>query len=596
AYQLIILACALLLGQTLANPIDAPHAADAVATELIVLHNNDMHARFEQTNARSGQCTADDAKADKCYGGFARVAHEVRKYREEAKKGGTPVFYLNAGDTYTGTAWFAVFKDKIASAFLNKLQPDAISLGNHEFDKNVEGLIPFLNDVQFPVLACNLDLSKEPELAATKLTNSTVLETNGVKIGVIGYLTPETKNLTSVNDVMYNEEIVSINEEAARLKAQGIKIIIALGHSGYQKDQQIALHCPEVDIVIGGHSHTYLDSNKPIADKDDTNAEANRGPFPTVVEQPSGKKVPVVQAYAYTKYLGKLHLQFDAEGNLLHFDGEPILLNATIPQDPEILQLLEYYRPNITSLEQQIVGYTKTFLEGGTCRLQECNLGNLIADSMVHTRVLEDESGKFWTDAPIALLQGGGIRSSIEKNVNGSITGSDVLTVLPFENALYITRISGKTLMAALERSAAIRNADSNGGFLQFSGINVVYDYDMEEGHHVVSAMVRCAECAVPIYSPLNETSYYKVVVSEFLLNGGDGYVMKEKDEPFTLLLKKNDQFAFAQYLEARHYVYPALEGRIVIRGPTENKDDGAASIIASVSLIMFSTLATRFF
>ena len=97
--------------------------------------------------------------------------------------------------------------------------------------------------------------------------------------------------------------------EAKKLKDRGIKIIIALGHSGYQKDQEIARDCPEVDIVIGGHSHTFLDSSQPVADKDDTNPEAVRGPYPTTVVQPSGKKVPVVQAYAYTKYLGKLHVQ-----------------------------------------------------------------------------------------------------------------------------------------------------------------------------------------------------------------------------------------------------------------------------------------------
>ncbi|KAH8400588.1 hypothetical protein KR222_007244 [Zaprionus bogoriensis] len=590
-YQLVFGACILLLSQSTANPIE-PRAT--VATELIILHNNDMHARFEQTNVNGGTCTQEDANTDKCYGGFARVAYEVRKYREEAKNGGTPVFYLNAGDTYTGTAWFTVFKDNITSAFLNKLQPDAISLGNHEFDKNVEGLIPFLKAVEFPVLACNLDLTKEPELAATeKLANSTVLEVNGVQIGVIGYLTPDTKNLSFQNDVEYREEIVSINAEAVNLKAQGINIIIALGHSGYQKDQEIAKNCPEVDIVIGGHSHTFLDSSQPVADKDDTNPEAVRGPYPTVVEQPSGKKVPVVQAYAYTKYLGKIHVQFDAEGNLLEFDGAPILLNASVSQEQDLLDLLEVYRPNITALEKDIVGYTKVKLEGGNiCRLRECNLGNLITDSMVHARVLEDKSADYWTDAPIALLQGGGIRSSIDKNTNGSITGSDILTVLPFENDLFITRISGQTLLNALERSASIRNMDSNGGFLQFAGLRVEYNYDMEEGHQVVSALVRCAECSVPSYSALNVSAYYKVIVPEFLLDGGDGYTLKEEHESYTERLQTNDVFAFGNFLKARHYVYPENEGRIVIRGPT----DGAGSITVSIVLIMLSPLLSRFF
>lgn len=66
-----------------------------------------------------------------------------------------------------------------------------------------------------------------------------------------------------------------------------------------------------MDIVIGGHSHTFLDSSQPVADIDDSNPEAVRGPYPTVVQQSSGKRVPVVQAYAYTKYLGKIHMQVE---------------------------------------------------------------------------------------------------------------------------------------------------------------------------------------------------------------------------------------------------------------------------------------------
>lgn len=147
-------------------------------------------------------------------------------------------------------------------------------------------------------------------------------------------------------------------------------------------------------------------------------------------------------------------------------------------------------------------------------------------------------------------------------------------------------------MRAALERSALVRNTDSNGGFLQFAGVRVEYNYDREEGQRVVSALVRCAECSVPTYSNLNVSAYYKVIVSEFLLNGGDGYVLTEEHEPYSELLQKNDQFAFGQYLEARHYVYPEIEDRIVIRGPT----DAAGSIIGSVALIMLSSVLTRFF
>ncbi|KAH8325189.1 hypothetical protein KR074_009323, partial [Drosophila pseudoananassae] len=264
-----------------------------------------MHSRFEQTNARCGNCLSEDARRNKCYGGFARVAHMW--YRKEAEAGGTPVIYLNAGDTYSGKSWFTIHRHKIVSDFLNKLSPDAICLGNHEFDHNIKGLVPFLNAAKFPIVACNLDVSEEPEMAASKqLSKSAILNVDGVKVGVIGYLTPDTQFWTPRNSVKFFEEVSSINAEAKRLKEDGINIIIALGHSGYEKDMEIAKDCPEVDIVVGGHSHTYLDANKPVAHLSATNPEAVRGPYPTTVVQDSGKKVPVVQVYAFTKYMGFL--------------------------------------------------------------------------------------------------------------------------------------------------------------------------------------------------------------------------------------------------------------------------------------------------
>lgn len=159
--------------------------------------------------------------------------------------------------------------------------------------------------------------------------------------------------------------------EAKLLKAQGIKIIIALGHSGYLKDKEIAQKCPEVDIVIGGHTNTFLYNGA------QPDAEHIDGPYPTLIKQPSGKEVPVVQAYAYTKYLGRLHVQFDAEGNLIEFDGAPILLNASVEQEKDLLELLEVFRPNVTRLQKSVVGHTKVYLDGtkGECRARECNLG-----------------------------------------------------------------------------------------------------------------------------------------------------------------------------------------------------------------------------
>lgn len=126
--------------------------------------------------------------------------------------------------------------------------------------------------------------------------------------------------------------------------------------------------------------------------------------YPVTMVQSDGKKVPVVQSFAYTKYLGKLHLEFDINGNLIEIDGEPILLNGNVEREKDVLELLELYRPAVLELQNEIVGKTRVHLDG-SCRRRECNLGNLIADSMVDWNTLK-YNGVGWTDAAIGIIQG----------------------------------------------------------------------------------------------------------------------------------------------------------------------------------------------
>lgn len=137
-------------------------------------------------------------------------------------------------------------------------------MGNHEFDDGVDGLIPFLNNVTFPVLAANLNLTNEPELDATPLAKSTVLNVNGTSVGIIGYLTPDTKSLATTGYVIFEDEIEAVSAEAKRLKENGVNILIALGHSGFTKDQEIAAAVEDIDLVIGGHTNTFLYNGKHV--------------------------------------------------------------------------------------------------------------------------------------------------------------------------------------------------------------------------------------------------------------------------------------------------------------------------------------------
>lgn len=92
--------------------------------EMVILHTNDMHARFEETEKNSGTCKLKN-KNKKCVGGFARVAHEIRHYRKFHKEQ-QEVLFFNAGDTFTGTVWFSAYKSKICTEFMNILEPDVI--------------------------------------------------------------------------------------------------------------------------------------------------------------------------------------------------------------------------------------------------------------------------------------------------------------------------------------------------------------------------------------------------------------------------------------------------------------------------------------
>ncbi|XP_058127656.1 protein 5NUC-like [Anopheles ziemanni] len=525
------------------------------AFELIVLHNSDMHARFEQTGAYGEECKPSDVANNRCYGGFARVAHKVREYRRAELFGGLPVLYLNAGDTYTGTAWFTVYQNTIAAAFLNRLQPDAISLGNHEFDLGVDGLVPFLNEVKFPVVVANLNLSNTPTMRnISALRRSTVFTKAGVRVGVIGYLTPETKQITPASTVAFTDEIKAINIEAAALKAQGVNILIALGHSGLERDRAIAAGCPEVDVVIGGHSHTFLYSGT-VPDVD-----VPAGPYPVMVTNAVGKQVPVAHAYAYTKYLGCLHLQFDADGNLMTVNGNPILLNGSVHREADVLRLLQRFRPGVMQLGYQI-GHTNVHLDASRCRFEECNIGNMLADSLVAVNAdnyKKSDDGD-WTNAAIGFIQGGSIRASLSV---GAISRKDIKTVLPFGNIVAVTELNGTQLRQILEHSVhRYDGVTGYGEFLQMAGVHVVYDLSRPPLERVVDVEVRCAQCKVPRYAPLKDDASYRVIVSQFLYQGGDGFTMFADSDHEQLLYGEYE--IAEQYLKHYSPIYPAIENRI---------------------------------
>ncbi|XP_071578514.1 protein 5NUC [Temnothorax nylanderi] len=533
-----------------------------------IVHTNDMHARFEETSQLSTTCTPADSKAGKCYGGFARIATLVRQAKSESPS----TIFLNAGDTYQGTAWYNVYKWKAVTWFMNLLAPDAISLGNHEFDDGVEGLIPFIQNASYPILTTNLDLSEQPDLAATNLKNSTILEVSGKKIGVIGYLTPETKILSTTEKVIFKDEVESIREEVKKLKEKGVDILIALGHSGFEVDKKIAREVEDIDLVIGGHTNTFLYRGLP------PDVEVPEGFYPTEVAQKSGRKVYVVQAYAYTKYLGNFSVSFDIRGEVTHIEGNPILVDANVEEAEDVLKMINEKRGPIDELQQQVIGKTRVLLDGDSknCRRRECNMGNLICDALLDYYAGEYLNKDGWTDAAIAVQNSGSIRSSITRARDDQVTRGDILSVLPFGNVIVKASMTGQQLLSMLEWSVHnIDNLTSTGNlfgaYLQYSGLQVVYDVSQPPNSRVVSVQVQCAACRVPAYSQLQKNVTYNVLVNNFLAKGGDGFHMLEALKTTPLSVTTSE--VLEQYFKKHSPVHPGVEWRILYKDSENNEN-----------------------
>ncbi|XP_049854133.1 apyrase-like [Schistocerca gregaria] len=530
--------------------------------ELHIVHLNDFHARFEPINSGGGSCSPSGA----CFGGIARVATEARRLIDAA---GDNYLFLNAGDNFQGTVWYSLYKWNVTAAILNMLPWDAATLGNHEFDDKIAGLVPFLDNINFPMVVANLDISQEPRLTG-KFNKSVVIERGGRRIGIVGYMLRSTPDIASTEKLIFLDEAESLAEEAKRLKEDGVDIIIGLSHSGLDVDRQVAAKVAEVDIIVGGHSHTLLYTGTP---PDNDTAE---DVYPVMVTQESGHKVAIVQAMAYTKYLGNLVATFDSNGELLSATGNPVLLDETVEEDPEILEALAPWQAGLEELETRKVGETKVFLDtsSNACKRGECNMGNFITGAMLDEMAVlqSNSSSQRWTEAPIAITNSGGIRASIEEINNGTITYSDLITVLPFENTIDIIEITGATLRKALEFS--VNDTDTWKSkrqgplyfryLLHYSGLRVEIDVRQPVGQRVTRVSVLCAACNVPRYEPLKDDAWYPVAVNSFLAEGGDAFYMF-RDEARSRTIGRVDVDVMLDYMARFSPIVQGLDGRTVV-------------------------------
>ncbi|XP_061193247.1 5'-nucleotidase-like [Saccostrea echinata] len=466
---------------------------------------------------------------------------------------------LDAGDQYQGTLWFNHYGGNITLTTMTELGYDAMALGNHEFDRNIKGLLPFLKEVNFPVLSSNINTSLELSIVPY-VSKSYIAQVGGHQIGIVGYTTKDTPIISSPGSLSFNDEVESVRSEVQRLTGDGVNKIIALGHAGFEVDKRIA-EIAGVDVVIGGHTNTFLYSGSPPS------IEKPAGEYPHVIQKPDGERTLVVQDYAFGKYLGFLQVEFDNNGKILNYGGNPILLNSSIEENSDLKDKISLLYSAIEETAKTLVGRTLVTLEGNRqCRVRECNMGNAIADGLVYHNLKDTDDGN-GTQVYISLLNAGSIRTTFTR---GQISMGSIYEAQPFRNTLETIQLQGKYLRATLEHSASLHNLGwPEGGFLQVSGLRVKYDLNKPENQKVVDVKVLCADCVVPKYVPLNDDKMYGIIVSNFLLSGGDGYTVLRDNAQQKYIVGNLDTDAFSAYVANMSPLYNTLEGRI------EFVDDG---------------------
>lgn len=458
--------------------------------ELTIMHTNDTHANLDNAPKR---------------------ATLVKQLRTENANN----LLLDAGDVFSGSLYFNTFEGQADLALMNYMQYDAMTFGNHEFDlgSSEEGhaaLAEFVGGADFPMVGANVDFSGDANMsplvageAFTKtaangqIYSGVVKEVNGEEVGIFGLTTAETADISSPGDVAFTDYIDAANEAVEWFEGQDVNKIVALTHIGYDdnaavdNDRTLAAEVDGIDVIVGGHTHTKL---LPPVQVEDT---------------------VIVQANEYNKFLGQLDVTFDEAGNVTNFVGEHHEV-AAAEVDEEAAAILEPFKEEVEELKETPIGVEANVFLNGTrgefgIRASETNLGNFITDGMLA------KAKSINPETTIALQNGGGIRASIEP---GPITYGEVLTVLPFGNALAIMEVTGQELKDALEHSVR-EYPKENGGFLHVSGMFFNYDGKAPVGERVLSAFVDTGDGE---FTELDMEETYTVATNTFTAKGGDGF------------------------------------------------------------------------
>jgi len=265
----------------------------AKTTKITILHTNDVHSHIDSFGSEDGR----NANT----GGVARRASLIESLRKENPN----TLLLDAGDIFQGTPYFNYYGGELEFKLMSMLKYDAATIGNHDFDNGIDGLYAQLPHAEFQFITANYDFSNT--IMDTQTKPYKVFKKDGIKIGVFG-LGIQLNGLVAPS--MFKEtkylDPVEISQDMTRVlkTEEGCDLIICLSHLGYHyrnnpdktSDLSLAKATKDIDLIIGGHTHTFL-------------------PKPTVVKNVEDKNMLVNQVGCYGINLGKIDFYFDSDNN-----------------------------------------------------------------------------------------------------------------------------------------------------------------------------------------------------------------------------------------------------------------------------------------
>lgn len=450
-----------------------------------ILHTNDEHSHLIPIP------TVDDAGnlQSTAMGGVARLAGAANLIREEKSIQDEPVLMFSGGDFLGGPAFgWLPLKEGVAAELnlFQKIGYDAITIGNHEFDYGPDVLANYLKAAGYPdesgntaILGTNIQPPSDHPLSELGIkTHFTKHLSNGLVVGIFGLIGDDAISKTAQpGSVDFADPFISAERAVEALKQEGVDVIISVNHSGVTEDRMLAERLPDIDVIVGGHSHTALYE-------------------PIIV----GKTV-IVQAGQYLNYLGVLELSWhpdEEKVTVRNQENEQLFLkplDSSVAIDHEIVDQIDQYKQmldewvsdltnnRITDVTQ-VIAHSGFSIERNRPQLESA-IGNYVTDAMKFSaeRVLGQK-------IDFAAQANGAIRSDILKGSQdwnaGNVTFYDMMMAVGLGSgsdgkpgyplvSFYITE---DEVRSALEVSVLLSGLMGDNYFLQFSGLNMMYNPD----------------------------------------------------------------------------------------------------------------------